>query len=263
MNRVRAVVLDWAGTMIDFGCLAPAKVFQKVFKEAGVEISVAQAREPMGMAKRQHIEAIMKIDDVHQRWTKHRNAPPSDNDVSELYEKFIPLQSTIIADYCELIPGALDTFQWCGENEIRVASSTGYTRSIMEVVSGKAAEAGYDPEIVLCADDAENGRPAPWLIFEACRRFNIYPMSTVVKVDDTVVGVEAGKNAGAWSVGVYGTGNLVGCSEQEFNGLEPEARNQLLAQAKASLEQAGADFVIESVVELPAVITTINQKLSD
>ena len=258
-KKIRAVVLDWAGTMVDFGSLAPAKVFQKVFSEAGVEITAAEAREPMGMAKREHIQAILYGDSVRQRWLQVHDSDPNEENVDQLYERFLPLQTEVISQHCDLIPGALDTFQWFLDHQIKVASTTGYTRAIMDVVTEIAAEAGYKPEVVLCADDAEKGRPAPWLIFECARRLGVYPMDQIVKVDDTVVGIEAGVNAGTWRVGVSKSGNLLGLSEPEMSELPADELNERLAEAELKLKNAGAQFVIHSVAELPGVIQEINE----
>jgi phosphonoacetaldehyde hydrolase len=49
MTQFKAVVFDWAGTVVDFGSFAPMGVFVEAFAEFGVEVSVAQARAPMGM----------------------------------------------------------------------------------------------------------------------------------------------------------------------------------------------------------------------
>ena len=261
-NRVRAVVLDWAGTMIDYGSLAPAKVFQRVFFDAGVEISVADAREPMGMAKREHIQAILYKPSVSERWTSINGQEPTEADVDRLYENFLPLQTEVISQHCDLIPGALDTYNWCKTNHIKVASTTGYTRSIMDVVTGIAKQAGYDPEVVLCADDAEKGRPAPWLIFECAKRLDVYPMNTIVKVDDTIVGVEAGLNAGVWRVGVSKSGNMLGLSQAEVQQLPSDELDARVCKAEEKLRAAGAQYVIQSVAELPDVIQQIDQQLA-
>ncbi len=260
--RVRAVVLDWAGTMIDFGSLAPARVFQTVFHNEGVEITVQHAREPMGMAKREHIAAILQIPQVRDEWESKIGRLPSDSDVERLYQKFLPLQLEVILDHCDLIPGALATFRWLRENGIRVASTTGYTREIMEQIVPRASVAGYQPEIVLCAEDAHAGRPAPWLIFECAKRLNIFPMATIVKVDDTIVGVQAGVNAGVWSVGVAESGNLTGVCEIELKLMDRTQADRLRSDAREKLHRAGADFVIDRVSELPTIIEKINRLLA-
>lgn len=262
-DRIQAVVLDWAGTMIDYGSLAPAKVFQRVFKDAGVEISVADAREPMGMAKREHIQAILYKPSISQCWASANNDQPTEADVDRLYANFLPLQTEVISQHCDLIPGALETYYWCKSNQIKVASTTGYTRSIMDVVTDIAGQAGYDPEVVLCADDAVNGRPAPWLIFECAKRLDVYPMTSIVKVDDTIVGIEAGVNAGTWRVGVSKSGNMLGLSQADIQQLAANELEQRIAEAEEKLRAAGAQFVIQSVAELPGIIQQINQQLVD
>ena len=68
LNLIKAIVFDWAGTTIDFGSCAPAAVFQQVFRQRGIDISIEQAREPMGMAKREHIAAIANMRPVQDAW---------------------------------------------------------------------------------------------------------------------------------------------------------------------------------------------------
>lgn len=260
-NRIRAVVFDWAGTMVDYGSRAPATVFQEIFKQEGIEISAAQAREPMGMAKREHIAAIAEMPEVAVRWREKFGSNATTDDVNRMYEKFLPMQKQVLNDHSDLIPGSVETFQWCVQQGIRVGSSTGYTRELMDVVEPFANAAGYQPEVVLCAEDAPTGRPAPWLIFECAKRFNIYPLKHVVKVDDTVVGVQAGINAGCWSIGIAQTGNLIGLSQAEWNELAKTDQCSLLECAREKLHNAGAHYVVDGVADVPDIITKINAQL--
>ena len=261
-KQIKAVIFDWAGTMIDFGSCAPASIFKKVFDQYGVPVSSEQARRPMGMAKRDHIAAIVGCDDVPSRWKEKFGDEPTEQDIDLLYEKFLPLQKEVISDHCDMIPGAIDAFRWCCENDIRVGSSTGYTRELMEVVKPIAKAAGYSPEAVLCAEDAPQGRPAPWMIFEIAKRLNVFPMNRIVKVDDTIVGIEAGKNAGCWTVGVALSGNLMGLSQAELAELPSDERGERLDRARNQLISGGADFVIDSVADIPETIEQINQQLN-
>ena len=63
-GKIQAVLLDWAGTTMDFGCMAPAVVFVEVFKRKGVPITMDEARAPMGAHKRVHIQKITELDSV-------------------------------------------------------------------------------------------------------------------------------------------------------------------------------------------------------
>ena len=58
-SRVKAVILDWAGTTVDFGCQAPVRVLREIFDAARVSITSEEARENMGLAKRDHIWTIL------------------------------------------------------------------------------------------------------------------------------------------------------------------------------------------------------------
>ena len=260
--QIQAIIFDWAGTMVDYGCRAPAKVFQEIFSQEGVAVSAEEARGPMGMAKREHIATVAAMPAVDKRWQEKFGKSADNADVDRMYEKFLPLQKQILGQHSDIIPGAIEAFNWCVENSIRVGSSTGYTRELMEVVVPIAAQAGYKPEVVLCAEDAPMGRPAPWLIFEIAKRFGVYPMNRIVKVDDTVVGVQAGINAGTWSVGVAQTGNMIGLSQDEWNALSTDDQTQRLESARQQLRDAGAHFVIDSVAEIPGLIEEINKSLA-
>lgn len=261
-ETIGAIIFDWAGTMVDYGSRAPATVFQRVFKLEGVPITSGQAREPMGMAKREHIAAITKMPEVSQRWLEKFGQPANDDDVNRMYHDFLPMQKSVLSNHSDLIPGAVATFRWCLENGIKVGSSTGYTHELMEVVEPLAAAAGYAPEVILCAEDAPQGRPAPWLIFECAKRLGVYPVKRIVKVDDTVVGIKAGCNAGTWTVGITKTGNLIGLSESDFMELPEAEQQKMLAEAAHTMWDAGADFVLESVQEIPDLIQKINAQMA-
>lgn len=256
-NSIAMVVLDWAGTMIDHGSLAPMGAFVELFSTKGVSITIEQARKPMGMAKREHIAALLDEPAIAEMWRSAHGRVHTEADVDELYADFQPIQKKTIRDHCKPIDGVVETVESLRFNGIHIGSTTGYTRELMDIVLPAAQEYGLSVDSLLCADDAAYGRPAPWLIYETARRFNIYPMDRVVKVDDTVVGIQAGRNAGAWTIGVSRSGNLVGLSEQELNALPEEERNSLVASAEQKLRDAGAHFVIESLAELPKVLAEI------
>ena len=90
----------------------------------------------------------------------------------------------------------------------------------------------------------------------------IYPASTVVKVGDTVPDILEGKNAGAWSIGVTQTGSEVGYPLEDLESMNATARNACLAQAEQKLFAAGADEVIRTLAELPALIDSLDQQIA-
>lgn len=261
-KRVRALMLDWAGTTIDFGSRAPAEVFAEVFRRKGVDVTTAEARGPMGMAKRDHISAVIRLPRVSESWEKIFGRPPVEQDIDQLYAEFLPLQKSVLAQHSLMIPGVVEVVARLKAQGLRITSSTGYTRELMQVVTTEAAKQGYAPEVVLCAEDARAGRPAPWMIFRAAEAVDVYPLREMVVVDDTLVGIQAGMNAGAWTVGVVETGNSMGLSLEELNALPAAERTARRSSIEQTFLAAGADFVVDSVANLEPILDEINRRLS-
>lgn len=256
-TRVKLVVFDWAGTIIDFGSQAPVIVLQKLFDLQGVPISIAEARGPMGVAKRDHIEAILGMDAVCERWEGRFGSAPTIADRNRLYEEFLPLQKSIMAEHSQPIRGAREVFERLRSAGITIGSTTGYTRELMGIVVPTAAAYGLSPDIVVTSDEVPRGRPAPDMIQEVMRLAEVTDPAEVVKVDDTIVGIEAAANAHCRSVAVIGSGNSLGLSEQAYLKLSESERESLLSPLRRQFEQAGADFVIDTVADLMEVLEII------
>jgi phosphonoacetaldehyde hydrolase len=261
-THLGAIVFDWAGTTVDCGSRGPAAVFQRVFASRGIEVTIAQAREPMGMAKREHIAAVAAMPPVAAAWSAKFGSPCGEQDIDALYAEFLPLQKAILSNYSDVIQGVPQAVNQCREMGLRIGSSTGYTRELMQIVTDIASQQGYQPDLVLCAEDAPRGRPAPYLLFEAAKRLDVYPMWRFIKVDDTQVGIEAGRNAGCWTVGVTRTGNCVGLSEEELSAMSDQEVQRLCKSAAERLTAAGAHYLVESVAEIPAIVTEIEGRLA-
>lgn len=148
---LKAVILDWAGTTMDYGCFAPAVVFIEVFKRHGVDITIEQAREPMGAHKRVHIQKITQIDAVAAEWEKVNGAPPTEADVDKMFEEFIPLQLECLAQYADLVPGCLDALADFRARGLKIGSTTGYTEEMGVLLQSEAAKRGYTPDSTVCA----------------------------------------------------------------------------------------------------------------
>jgi phosphonoacetaldehyde hydrolase len=254
MGKFKAVVFDWAGTMIDFGSFAPMGVFVRTFKQFGVEVSVEEARGPMGLPKWDHIRAMLDQTRIAAAWTKAHGAAPTDRDADAIYKVFVPMNEEVVADYAALVPGALDMLEALRAKGFRVGSTTGYTRSIMERVMPLAAAQGYTPECLICADDMKHGRPTPMNMYKCFIDLDVWPASAVIKVDDTEPGIAEGVAAGCVTVGVALSGNAVGRTPEELAALTPVEIAPLRQKATVLLKGAGADHVIDTVADLPGLI---------
>lgn len=260
-SQLQAVVFDWAGTIIDFGSCAPMGAFVKLFAQFGIDISIDEARGPMGMAKWDHIHALGALPRIAAQWQAQHGRAFTDADVDQLYEVFTPMNAASVRDHAAFIPGALEAVSVVRERGLKIGSTTGYNRPIMDVVLPVAAAGGYVPDNVVCAGDLAEGRPSPLMMYRCFADLGVWPPHTVVKVDDTGVGLQEGLNAGTWVVGLAVSGNVNGLTLAEWQALDAVAQQARRAKATLTLEQAGAHYVIDSVAELPAVLEAIELRL--
>ncbi|MGE3639929.1 MAG: phosphonoacetaldehyde hydrolase [Pirellulales bacterium] len=259
---LRAVIFDWAGTTVDYGSLAPVRAVMEAFRTEDVPISMAEARGPMGMAKRDHLRTLLRDPGIAARWQKVHGQLAGEADVDRIYANFLPLQMRLLADHAGLIPGCLETVAALRARGLRIGSTTGYTRELMDVLEPLAAQQGFAPEATITASDVNPGRPAPWMCLECARRLDVFPPASIVVVDDTAVGIEAGRNAGMWAVAVVQSGNLVGLTLEEFHQLPPAEQNARRDAARQQLLAAGAHYAINSVADLLAILPQIDEHLA-
>ena len=258
---VKLVILDWAGTTMDYGCYAPAVVFVQVYQRRGVEITMEQARRPMGLHKRDHIKAISQQEEVAALWQEVHGRPITEQDIDEMFADFQPLQLQCLADYADLIPGTLETVAALRERGIRIGSSTGYFTEAMDLLKEEAARRGYVPDSSVCATQVPAGRPQPWMVMQNMMNTRIYPPEAVVKIDDTKPGIGEGLNAGTWTIGLARTGNEVGLNLEEINALDPAVLEKKLAAARDGLAKSGAHYVVDGIDDVLPIIDDIESRL--
>ncbi|MDQ0470887.1 phosphonoacetaldehyde hydrolase [Labrys wisconsinensis] len=262
MSALKAAVFDWAGTIVDFGSRAPMGAFVEVFREFGVDIAIEEARGPMGLPKWQHIEALMHQPRIAAAWEAAHGHAPGNADIDKVYAVFTPLNARVVTNFGKLIPGAAETVRALRERGLKIGSTTGYTRDIMQPLLPVAAAQGYEPDNLVCAGDLAAGRPSPLMMYRTFADLGVWPAAAVVKVDDTDPGIAEGKAAGTWTVGVAISGNALGLSEEEWTALGTEERRKRSDAAYAALHAAGADYVIDSVADLLPVIDSIEKRLA-
>lgn len=262
---VKAVVLDWSGTTADAYVLAPAVVFVEVFKKQGVEITMTEARGPMGLRKDLHIKALTEVPEIRERWKAVHGKYPDQGDVDRMFAAFVPLQLDCLRKYTTLLPGVAETTQRLQKDYgIKIGSSTGFMRSMVDILEADAKKQGYVPDASVAGDEVEHGaRPKPFMVYRNLDLLNIHPIQSVVKVDDTVSGVGEALEAGCWGVGVARYSNYMDINSlEEADSLPEEEIERRLEKTREILRKAGAHYVIDTLAELPAVIDHVNERLS-
>ncbi|MGA3228656.1 MAG: phosphonoacetaldehyde hydrolase [Candidatus Binatus sp.] len=258
---VKAVILDWAGTTVDHGSIAPVRVLQQVFAGRGVPISEEEARRDMGVLKRDHIRKILFGPNVSAQWHDAVGHEPTEADVESLFANFVPLQLECLVKYSAVIDGVAATVARLRKRGIKIGSTTGYTRSMLNVILRPAAEQGYQPDCAITPDDVGGGRPHPWMIFANAIRLQVEPLEAIVKIGDTAVDIEEGLRAGVWTIGVARTGNMIGLSAEDFAALAPAEQAMRLENARIQLSAASAHEVIDAVADCEVALDAIEARI--
>ena len=255
---LQAVIFDWAGTLVDFGSLAPTQIFVEAFATFGITITLAQARGPMGLSKWDHIHQLLQDESIAGQWQATFGRAPTNDDVDAIYARFMPMQIAKVGEFSAPIDGAVELLQWLRAKGLKVGSCSGYPREVLNQLLPQAEAAGIKPDHVVAGDELiAGGRPGPFMALANVLALGIGDVRACVKVDDTVPGIEEGLRAGMWTVGLSLSGNEVGYSVAEFAKADAAEVNARVAVAEAKLKKAGAHYVVRSVADLPAVLEQI------
>jgi len=263
-GKVQAVILDWSGTTADAYVVAPAVVFVEVFKRQKVEISMVEARGPMGLRKDLHIKALTEVDEIKERWKKIHGKYPEQSDVDRMFADFVPLQLDCLRKYTTLLPGVAEVTQRLQKQGIKIGSTTGFVRSMVDILEEDSAKQGYKPDASVAGDEVTNGaRPSPHMVYKNLDMLNITPIQSVVKVDDTTSGVGEAVNAGCWGIGVTRYSNYMDVdTPEDGKKLSEDEIKKRVAKTKDILEKAGAHYILESLADIEPVIEDINKRLA-
>jgi phosphonoacetaldehyde hydrolase len=259
---IKAVIFDWAGTMVDFGCMAPVEALVDAFAAHGVTISAADARRDMGRAKHDHVWAILTDPAVAAAWTAAKGAAPTPADGEAIYQALEPLIEAAATRCAQMIPGAAEAAARLAGLGVKIGSGTGYTRQMMSGILAGAAEQGYAPSVVVCAGETPSGRPAPLMTWKALVELDAWPAQACVKVDDATVGIEEGRLAGCWTIGLAASGNGVGLPLEAYQALSETERRTRVAASAAELTAAGADYVVDTVADIGPVLEAIAGRIA-
>ena len=230
MPNIQAVIFDWAGTTVDFGSTSPVSAFMEAFRRAGIEVTDEETRAPMGLLKRDHIRTMLRMPRIEKAWKERYKRIPNSDDVEALYADFEPALMAVLPQHCDIKP----------------------------YVFREASKAGYNPDMLVTADDTGGfGRPWPYMVFENMKRLGLQDVRRIVKVGDTVSDMREGKNAGLIAVGITEGSSIIGLDKTTWDKLPALEQFALRKKARETFFANGADFVIDTMEELPKLIEAI------
>ncbi len=259
MSKINCIIMDWAGTAIDFGCFAPLHVFLRVFGEKDLEITYRQAREPMGLLKIDHIRAILSMPPVAAQFVEKHGRAWNEEDVHEMYASFEKHLFASLEDFTTPIPGVVEVINGLKAQGVKIGSTTGYTGEMMKIVRPAAAEKGYTVDNLVTPDDVPAGRPAPYMIYRNMIDLAIPSVDQVIKVGDTIADIREGLNAGVHTIGLVTGSNELGLTEEEYAATPAEELAVLKNEVRLRMMEAGANAVLDSLEDLPRYMEALNQ----
>lgn len=258
MGKIEAVIFDWAGTTVDFGCFAPVQAFLEAFRAAGIEPTMEEVRKPMGMLKRDHVKTMLSMPRISGLWKEIYGREFDEKDVDAIYERTENGILSIVGDFAAPKPYVLDAVKNLRDRGIRIGSTTGYTLDMMEIVAKRAKQQGYEPDEWFCPDATDHkGRPYPYMIFKNMQALGVTCVQNVMKVGDTVADIKEGKNAGVITVGVVEGSSVMGLTEEEFEKLDASEYEKICACVEKTYRGAGADHVIRNMGELTGLVDAL------
>ncbi|MCH8038225.1 MAG: phosphonoacetaldehyde hydrolase [Proteobacteria bacterium] len=263
-GQVKGLILDWSGTTADAYVLAPAVVFVEVFKKHGVEIAMSEARGPMGLRKDLHIKELTEVPEIRARWKGIHGKDPDQGSVDAMFADFVPMQLDCLRQYTTLLPHVAEVVQQFQKDGIKIGSTTGFVRSMVDILEADAKNQGYVPDASVAGDEVEHGaRPKPFMVYRNLDLMDVHPIQSVVKVDDTISGVGEALEAGCWGVGIARYSNYMDIDSMEhLESLSEADIERRLKATREILRKSGAHYVIDTFDQMPAVIADVNQRLA-
>lgn len=253
--------MDWAGTSVDYGCFAPVAAFVESFEQMGLTVIPAETRAYMGLTKIEEIRALFNIDRVKEEFQQKYGRSYNEDDVQECYKRFQKVLFDTLEDYTTPIPGVVETITQLRQSGIKIGSTTGYTRSMMDIVIPAAAKKGYVIDHCETSDALPGGRPKPYMIYQNMCHLDIASPKSVLKYGDTIADIQEGFNAGVWSVGVVLGSNELGLTEEETLAMDKTELKERMLQVRERMYAAGAHYVLNTITELPGLIHCINARM--
>jgi phosphonoacetaldehyde hydrolase len=262
---LQAAILDWSGTCADNFVIAPAFAFVEVFAKYGVNITMKQARVPMGLRKDLHIKALTEMSDIKELWKTKHGKYPNNKDVDAMFKDFVPMQLKCLPNYTDLIPGTAETVNILKKKyHLKIGATTGFQRVMVDVLLSAAKKQGYEPDVAVAGDETAYPRPYPFMVFKNMEKLGILAVDSVVKVDDTTSGVEEGLNAGTWAVGLSHTSNYMNInSMEEYKKMSSAELQERGAKSRDVLLRTGCHYVVNDITGLPDVVADINRRLAN
>lgn len=249
--KYEAIIFDWAGTTVDYGCFAPVKAFIEAFEEYGITPTLEEVRKPMGMLKIDHIRTMLSMKRISDLWNEKYGKMWTEEDVQKVYQLSEGKILEIVKNYADPKPYVVETVKELRKMGIKIGSTTGYTDEMMNIVVPEAKKQGYEPDCWFSPDSTDKkGRPYPYMIFRNMEYLGLKDVTKVIKAGDTVADILEGKHAGMTTVGIIEGSSVMGLTKEEYEALSEEERQAADKKTEEVYRNAGADYVVRDIRQI-------------
>ncbi|MCZ6678385.1 MAG: HAD-IA family hydrolase [Candidatus Poribacteria bacterium] len=226
-SSLQLVMFDMAGTTVDDrvdGYPLMVISMMRAFAGQGIELTSDQINAHRGKQKLEAVRTLLKESVVS-------SSDDADCVAETIYRDFVRELQRNLSRISE-IDGATDLFHFLRSRQIRVGVGSGFPTEIVEAIVSRL---GWQDRGLLdyigSAEQVGAGRPDPRMIHDAMQTLGITDSQRVLKIGDTVVDIQEGKNAGVWTIAVL-TGS----------------------QTETQLMEAAPDYILPSIRNLPRLM---------
>ena len=222
--KIAMVVFDMAGTSVDEGNVV-YRTLHKAIEKVCPSVSFEDVLK-LGAGK-EKLQAIRET-------LSGSNISLNEATIQEIFNDFLGLLDIAYANLIVVPTNNTERlFNELRTKDIKVVLNTGYnTVTAISLLNKLNWVKGVQYDLLVTSSDVSNNRPMPDMILYAMDKLDITDASTVIKVGDSTIDIEEGRNAGC----KYNIGVTTG------------------AHTKAQLESANPDYIFDNIYDLVSVL---------
>ncbi len=252
-DKIKLIVFDISGTLIDHGSLVTVYTFQKTFKKYKIIINPELIIKDMGISKNRHIKNILKHSFINNQIIK--NKINKKNLYDNLKLDFDKILKNEVKNKFDYISGFDSIMKYLKKKNILIGLTTGYPRPILNFILQKfKKEKNFIPDCAVSASDVRRGRPYNDMIIKILKVLKVKKINTI-KIDDSLSGILEGKNAQVKTIGLTLSGINFLKSAYDRKKISNRIQNIKHLSLSKKFKNIKTDFVLKDISELKNLIS--------
>ena len=257
---IKACIFDLGGTIVDRYSLIPLLSLKKVFNNRGISINNSLIKDCIGEHKKDYIPKIVNHKFISNQWFQRYDDYPDEFDMNILHNDFHMAQNEYLDQMVDVLPETKECINYLNFNYINTGVTTELNKEDMNIIKNKLQNRKIFLDSYI-SSTCLYGQPynPSYMIQQTMENLGIMNPKQIIKIDDTEIGIEEGKLAGCLTVGVARWSINMGIiTIDDAYGLSIYEIQDQLKNSRKILRDSGADYVIDTLDELPRIIEEIN-----